>query len=48
MVKVGIIGAGFMGNMHAVCYSQLPDVKIAGIADIRGEKAKSLATKFIF
>jgi len=46
MVKVGIIGAGFMGNMHAVCYSQLPDVKIAGIADIRGEKAKSLATKF--
>ncbi|MGC8977276.1 MAG: Gfo/Idh/MocA family protein [Candidatus Ratteibacteria bacterium] len=46
MVKVGIIGAGFMGNMHALCYSQLPDVKIAGIADIRGDKAKSLATKF--
>ncbi len=46
MVKVGIIGAGFMGNMHATVYSQLPDVKIAGIADIRGEKAKSLATKF--
>lgn len=46
MVKVGIIGAGFMGSMHAACYSQLPDVKIVGIADIRGDKAKSLATKF--
>ncbi len=46
MVKVGIIGAGFMGSMHATVYSQLPDVKIAGIADIRGDKAKSLATKF--
>lgn len=46
MVKVGIIGAGFMGNMHATVYSQLPDVKIVGIADIRGEKAKNLATKF--
>lgn len=46
MLKVGIIGAGFMGSMHASVYSLLPDVKIAGIADIRGEKAKSLATKF--
>ncbi|MCM8771886.1 MAG: Gfo/Idh/MocA family oxidoreductase [Candidatus Omnitrophica bacterium] len=46
MIKVGIIGAGFMGSMHATVYSQLPDVKIVGIADIRGEKAKSLATKF--
>ncbi|MCD6407580.1 Gfo/Idh/MocA family oxidoreductase [bacterium] len=46
MIKVGILGAGFMGNMHATVYSQLPDVKIGGIADIRGEKAKSLATKF--
>ncbi|MCM8757161.1 MAG: Gfo/Idh/MocA family oxidoreductase, partial [Candidatus Omnitrophica bacterium] len=45
MVRVGIIGAGFMGNMHATVYSQFPDVKVAGIADIRGEKAKSLAEK---
>lgn len=45
MVKVGIIGAGFMGGMHASVYSQLPDVKIVGIADVRGEKAKSLAAK---
>ncbi|MDD3726513.1 MAG: Gfo/Idh/MocA family oxidoreductase [Candidatus Ratteibacteria bacterium] len=45
MVKIGIIGAGYMGSMHATVYSQLPDAKVVGIADIRGEKAKSLATK---
>lgn len=46
MVKVGLIGAGFMGSMHAAVYSQLPDVKLVGIADIRGDKAKSLAKRF--
>jgi len=46
MVKVGIIGAGFMGEMHATVYAQFPDVRIAGIADIVGEKAKNLASKF--
>ncbi|HDN97871.1 MAG: hypothetical protein DRP67_02000 [Candidatus Omnitrophota bacterium] len=46
MIKVGILGAGFMGNMHATVYSLFPDVKIGGIADIRGEKAKALAQKF--
>jgi len=31
MVRVAIIGAGFMGSMHAEVYSQLPNVKIAAI-----------------
>jgi len=46
MHKVGILGAGFMGAMHAAVYSQFPDIKIAGIADIRADRAKSLAEKF--
>ncbi|MCX7705909.1 MAG: Gfo/Idh/MocA family oxidoreductase [bacterium] len=46
MVRVAIIGAGFMGSMHAEVYSQLPNVKIAAIVDQRGEKAKSLAEKY--
>ncbi|MCK9265568.1 Gfo/Idh/MocA family oxidoreductase [bacterium] len=45
MTRVGILGAGFMGNMHVNVYNMLPDVKIVGIADIRGDKSKSLATK---
>ncbi|MGI6595121.1 MAG: Gfo/Idh/MocA family oxidoreductase [Elusimicrobia bacterium] len=46
MLKVGIIGAGFMGSMHTAVYSHLPDVNIVGIADIRGEKVKALTKKF--
>jgi len=46
MVKVGLIGAGFMGAMHAQCHSLLPGVKLTGIADIRKEKAAELAGKF--
>lgn len=45
MVRVGVIGAGFMGTMHATVYAQFPDVRVAGIADTRAEKARSLAEK---
>ncbi|MFA5646254.1 MAG: Gfo/Idh/MocA family oxidoreductase [Candidatus Ratteibacteria bacterium] len=45
MIKVAVIGAGFMGSMHAEIYKHFPDIKIAGIVDSRGEKAKSLAEK---
>lgn len=43
MLKVGLIGAGFMGAMHANCYKALEGVELAAIADIREEKATALA-----
>ena len=46
MVKIGLIGAGFMGGMHSQCYALLPGAELAGIADIRKEKAEELAKKF--
>ena len=32
MIKVGLIGCGFMGGMHAACYAALAslDVKVVG------------------
>ena len=41
-MKVGLIGCGFMGTMHANCYRAL-GVEIAAVADIRPEKAEVLA-----
>ena len=37
MIKVGLIGCGFMGGMHAACYAALADlgVKVTAIADDR-------------
>ena len=43
MLKVGLIGCGFMGAMHANCYKNIEGVEIAAIADIRREKAEALA-----
>lgn len=47
MIKVGLIGAGFMGGMHAACYQALEDidVKIIAVADLREEKANIVADK---
>jgi len=43
MLRVGIIGCGFMGSMHANCYRNLEDVTVAAVADIRRKKAEQLA-----
>lgn len=47
MLKIGLIGAGFMGGMHAACYQALAGeaVMITAVADIREEKAMAIAEK---
>ncbi|RAR44996.1 Gfo/Idh/MocA family protein [Paenibacillus sp. MDMC362] len=46
MLQVLVIGAGTMGRTHATAYASMPGVKLAGIADIRTEKAQQLADRF--
>ena len=45
MIKVGLIGCGFMGGMHAACYAALENlgVKVVAVADPRAEFAQKLA-----
>lgn len=43
MLKVGLIGCGFMGNMHAECYKNIKGAKLSAVADIRREKAEEAA-----
>lgn len=43
MLKVGLIGCGFMGAMHANCYKNIEGVELAAVADLRPEKAQELA-----
>jgi len=45
MIKVAIIGAGFMGRMHAEVYGNLSKAKLIAIADSDLEKAQLLADK---
>ena len=43
MIKVGLIGCGFMGAMHANCYKNIEGVCLSAVADIRKDKAQALA-----
>lgn len=31
MIKVAILGAGFMGKIHAECYHNIPDANLVAI-----------------
>ncbi len=43
-IKIGVIGIGHLGSIHAKIYSQIPGVKIAFLCDAEKEKAKDLAS----
>jgi len=43
MIKIGIIGCGFMGKTYANSYKTLQDVKVVGVYNVRPNKAKEIA-----
>ena len=47
MIKVGLIGCGFMGGMHAACYKALQalGVQVTAVADVRASYAQEVAAK---
>ena len=45
-LKVLILGAGFMGTVHANAYNNIPDVEILGFVDKNIEKTKDIASKY--
>lgn len=46
MYKVGIVGGGFMGRMHASVYKAMPDVELVALADKGSERGDRLAVDF--
>jgi predicted dehydrogenase len=43
MLKVGVLGAGFMGGTHARAYAGLPEVQVVGVSSRAADKAATLA-----
>ena len=43
MLKVGILGFGFMGKCHFNAYASIPDVKVVALCDIEPERATQAA-----
>lgn len=38
-MRVGLVGAGFMGGVHLSAYAGIPEVEVVGVADARRESA---------
>ncbi len=45
MIKVGVIGVGHLGKVHAKLWKEVEGVELAGVYDTNGEAAESLATE---
>ena len=45
-VRVGLVGAGFMGEAHATCFRQDPRVSLGRVAAGRAESAARFAARF--
>jgi len=46
MVKVGIIGAGYIAGSHADAYDAHPDAELVYVTDSLPEKAEALARRY--
>ena len=44
-LRVGVVGAGYLGKFHAEKYSQMDDVELVGIADSNRVQAESVSKK---
>lgn len=46
MIRVGVIGAGAMGQNHVRVYSEMDNVELVGISDIDRERVLELASRY--
>ena len=45
MIRIGVLGAGFMGTPHARAFARIPGVEVVGIFSRSAEKAVALANE---
>ena len=46
MIRVGVVGTGYMGENHVRIYSEMEDVKLIGISDPNTSRVKGLAARY--
>jgi predicted dehydrogenase len=45
-LRVGVVGAGYLGRFHAEKYARMNDVELVGVVDIDESQAETVAGKF--
>jgi predicted dehydrogenase len=43
MIRIAVLGAGFMGTPHALAFAKIPDVQVVGVFSRSADKAAALA-----
>ena len=46
MFKIGLIGSGFIGTVHAAAYARIPNAELVAVADINEVAGKKIADEF--
>jgi predicted dehydrogenase len=46
MIKVAVIGVGYLGQHHARIYSSLSECRLTGVSDINSERGKTIAANY--
>lgn len=46
MLKIGLIGSGFIGTVHAAAYARIPNAELVAVADINEISGKKIAEEF--
>lgn len=42
-LRVGVVGAGYLGKFHAEKYAHLDNVELVGVVDVNGDRAREVA-----
>lgn len=45
-LRVGVVGVGYLGNIHAGIYARMPGVHLAGVADIEPQTATQVGNRY--
>ncbi|HSV32010.1 MAG TPA: Gfo/Idh/MocA family oxidoreductase [Atribacteraceae bacterium] len=45
-MRVGVVGAGYLGQHHARIYAEIPEVDLAGVVDINRDRAREIAGRY--
>jgi predicted dehydrogenase len=45
-IRAGVVGTGHMGQYHVLVYAELADVDLVGVADIDGDRARTIAAGY--
>ena len=45
LIRVAVIGVGYLGRFHALIYSRLPGVELVGVVDTDEDRARAVAAE---